>query len=114
MADGSGHGGVCLIRLYLRAASFAVALFAVYVTAYPVDVHAQLAAVHDAEIHELQRRADVNDAAVQRIQSEMSNMADGLSELQGEDRVFFWVLSALTGGSTVVQVIQISKRRNTQ
>lgn len=97
--------------VYLRAAALAVAIFASYVFASPVLAQSQETVLHGAEIRDLARRANGQDAALQRMEGQEAVTAAAVSELQGEDRVFFWVLSLLTGGSLVTQVVQISKRR---
>ena len=95
-----------MVDLYLRAAAFAVALFAVYVFATPVYVGAQQSTTaQQVEIGELQRRAGENDALVQKLETQESANASAISEIQGEARVFFSVLSVLTGGSFLGQVV---------
>ncbi len=101
-----------MIRLYLRAAAFAVALFALYVCAEPAYVAAQSSSAQQVEIGDLERRAGANDALVQTLENREARDAAAISEIEGETRVFFGVLSVLTGGSFVGQiVVQISDNR---
>lgn len=105
MADGRGHGGVRLIKLYARACAFVVALFAVYVFSTPLHVAAQSLPAQQVEIHDLARRAESNDVRVQAITALVRANTSAIAELQGEERVFFAVLTVLTGGSFLGQVV---------
>lgn len=100
-----------MIGVYLRSAALAVAIFASYVLAAPAVLRAQDSTLHGAEIHDLTRRANEYGQTLQMVEAREAATEGAVSELEGEDRVFFWVLSVLTGGSLVGQVIQVSNRR---
>jgi len=95
--------------LALRLAILVISGIAALSGKYPPTASAQSAisaedATQDANISSLNKHIESTDANVLRQETALNINAMAIAELQGEERVFFGILSILTGASIVIQV----------
>lgn len=85
----------------------AVAL-CLWMTAAPKPpVYAQAVSAEDqvqnTKIEEINKHLESSDGVVDRLVTQVNAQGDALSELEGEERIFFAILTLITGGNFVFQ-----------
>lgn len=95
---------VCLL---LRGAAVAVCVLACLSGHPPASAQAaQISAedaVQDSDIIAINRHLEATDARVSALSAEIDTSNQSISEMEGEQRVFFAVLGLLTSGSIFIQ-----------
>ena len=60
--------------------------------------------VQDTKIQQIDQHLSSSDATVDRLWTQVNAQGNAISEMQGEERIFFAILTLLTGGNFVFQV----------